>query len=576
MAVNARALYRCLEQDLTGPLTQKVLEPSEMAARSLLTSFLKKFEDDGGDAADAAAYEKFVSVNEQCKQFKMPTEMQEWEWMVIGEARSLLYHFFKPTSVGHILDWSNVFRHAKAGPGASIGMRGEDFYTKHFDSTLTYTHQGRFLVPLYQRSLNDSTWWKSAEILRQSIYGFSETQGSRMTTVPKNADISRTTCTEPSLNMFFQLGVGGVIQDRLRCWGISIPDQAPLNRELARLGSLDGSFGTIDLSSASDSLSLEMMRYMIPQDVFTTLWTLRCNETFIPGRGWTELHMLSTMGNGYTFPLQTVLFASVVLAVYRCLGIPHSKECGGQGDNWAVYGDDIIVRSDAYNLVCRVLNLLGFTVNGSKSFNEGPFRESCGADWYAGVDIRGVYCTTLSTVGARFSLINRLFSWSAKHGILLKSTIRLLLQTVPRYPIPFLEDDDAGVKVPESILGLPGRARFGYAYKKVVLRAPKLKLDNDGLTVITPRLKKIRTRRQNDYAVVLCALHGSFSSGTLSLRVRRNSDNYQRCRGRASYWDAVVRQITPLTGPYKLSLVPELTPDGWRCWSSTVEITLRQ
>lgn len=574
MANNARALYSCLLQDLTGPATS-VVESAEVASKALLSSFLKKFEDDGNEAADEAAIAKFVSVNEQCEQFKFEP-MHEWERMCIGEVRNLLYHFFHPTSAGHILTWERAWKHARPGPGASIGARGEDFYTKHFDSTLTYTHKARFLVPLYQRMISDTTWWKSAEILRQSIYGFRVVEGSRMSTVPKNVDISRTICTEPSLNMFFQLGVGGVIEDRLRAWGLDIKSQAEKNRLLAREGSVNQTFGTIDLSSASDSLSVEMLRYMLPQDVFTTLWCLRCDETELPDGRTVPLHMLSTMGNGYTFPLQTCLFTCVVLAVYRCLGIPTRKTVGGTDDTWAVFGDDIIVRCEAYNLVCRILQLLGFSVNATKSFNEGPFRESCGTDWYSGIDIRGVYCTTLLTVGARFSLINRLIRWSSKHGILLKRTIALLLRLVPRYYVPLLEQDDAGIKVPLAVLGLPGRIPWGLAYRKVRPRKISLKLDSDGISVLTPRLGKLRTRLSNNYAVVVCRLHGSFSSGTLTLRAKPDGENYQKCRGKATYWDAIVRQVEPPSNePYRLTFTPVMMPGEWRCWSSTVQLTLK-
>lgn len=572
MADNARALYSCLQRDLTGPATC-VVESAEVAAKALLSSFLKKFEDDGNEDADAAAFAKFVSVNEQCARFKLPA-MHEWEWMCLGEVKDLLYHFFHPTGVGHILTWENAFEYMRPGPGASIGARGGDFYTKHFDSTLTYTHKARFLVPLYQRLISNTTWWKSAEILRQSIYGFREVEGSRMSTVPKNVDISRTTCTEPSLNMFFQLGVGSVMQQRLREWGLDIENQAEHNRVLAREGSVNQTFGTIDLSSASDSLSVEMLRYMLPQDVFTTLWCLRCDQTEFPDGTKVELSMLSTMGNGYTFPLQTCLFTCVVLAVYRCLGIPTFKRVGGADDNWAVFGDDIIVRREAYDLVVRMLQLLGFTVNIEKSFNEGPFRESCGTDWYAGIDIRGVYCTTLLTVGARFSLINRLMQWSSKHGILLKRTIALLLKLTPRYYVPFLEDDDAGIKVPLSVLGLPGRVPWGLAYRKVRPRKIALTLDKDGISVVTPQLGKLRKRLSNNYAVVVCRLHGSFSSGTISLRVKPGEEVYQKCRGKATYWDAIVRVVEPLGGSYRLSFLPAVTPGEWRCWSSTVVTTL--
>jgi len=572
VAVNARALYSHLQQDLSGPLLGP--EFQSVAAKSLLSSLLKKFSDEGSDKADALAISKFVSVNEQCKQYRAGN-MHEWERMMIGEVRKYLYHFFHSTSAKGIFDWQRVFRNAKAGPGSSVGARGKDFYTKHFDSTLTYTHQTRFLVPLYQRLVSASPMWRDAEILRQSRHGFTEVAGSLLSTVKKNADISRTTCTEPSLLMFFQLGIGGCIAGGLRDWGLDIDSQATLNRELARVGSLKQSFGTVDLSSASDSMSLTMMRSMLTQDAFVVLNSLRCAQTKLPSGEPLELSMLSTMGNGYTFPLMTALFTCVVLGVYSCLGIRPSKRVDGRGDNWAVFGDDIIVLERAYDSVVRVLELLGFTVNVEKSFNEGPFRESCGADWHLGVDVRGVYCKTLKSVGARFSLINRLIRWSARHGILLRRTVRYLLESVPRYPVPFLEQDDAGVKVPFSYLGIPGQQRDFIAYRKVAIVPFELKYDFEG-NITVPRQGNFKRRHANQYAAVVCSLHGSFSGGTVSLRVEPDAQTYRRCRSRASYWDAIVRQVVLDSGPLRLNLLPVISPDEWLSWSRTVEITLRK
>jgi hypothetical protein len=575
---NSRALYDALRRDLTGPLASVAEDQSEAAA-ALVKSLLKKFGDDSPETADKAAFDKFTSVNERCERFRFGA-MQEWEWMIVGEVREYLYRFFHPTSVGSILDWESVFENARPGPGSSIGARGEDFYTKHFDSTLTYTHRARYLVPLYQRCLSGSPSWKSAEILRQSIYGFREVEGSKMSTVPKNADISRTICTEPSLNMFFQLGVGGVMTSRLREWGldigstpVSVP-QADLNRRLAREGSIHGTFGTIDLSSASDSLSLEMLRFMLPQDVFLRLWCLRCDSTEIPGKGKTELHMLSTMGNGYTFPLQTVLFTCVVLAVYKCMQITARKSLNGSDDTWAVFGDDIIVRREAYDMVCRILELLGFEVNREKSFNEGPFRESCGTDWYAGVDIRGVYCKSLVSVGARFSLINRLLRWSARHGILLRETIKYLLQTVPVVKVPLLEGDDCGVKVPFADSGYK-ESKGMLAYVKYAKHGPRLKYDVITDKLLVPPKSKLRRRLVNHYGLVVAMLQGSFCDGTISLRARPGDEKYHRCRAKVHYWDSLTRVSRPTNpGPMVFRLVPEMSPGEWQSWSTTVSTHL--
>ncbi len=571
MEANSRALYQALNKDLTGVLNSKFEGPQVEAAAALQRSLLKKFEDDSTGAADELAIAKFLSVNERCERFKFEP-MHEWEWMMLGTVKQFLHYFFHPTGVGSILDWPSVFQHAKAGPGASIGARGEDFYTKHFDSTLTYTRKARFLVSTYQRCLRDSTWWKSAEILRQSRYGFAEVEGSRLSTVPKNVDISRTTCTEPSLNMFFQLGYGGTMVSRLREWGLDIDSQATLNKELARVGSLDGTFGTIDLSSASDSLSLNMLRYMLPQDIFMMLWTLRCDKTDIPGKGPVELHMLSTMGNGYTFPLQTALFTCVVLAVYECMGIKHAKSVQGHADNWAVFGDDIIVKREAYGNVCRILQLLGFEVNSEKSFNEGPFRESCGADWHSGTNIRGVYCKSLVTVGARFSLINRLLQWSSRHGILLTETIKYLLQTVPVVKVPLLEDEDAGVRVPYQVVNDQGQSHERTTYTKWAKYGPKLRFNYDSGELGSPKGLKLRKRRLNEAGLVVCMLQGSFTGGMISLRARARDDKYHRCRAKTDYWDALTRVAwsTDQAGPGRLRFFPVMEPGEWQCWSSTV------
>jgi len=309
MEVNSDVLYLALEEDVR--VAQATGIP---AAQSLLKSIFKKYEDLPSVQADSAAIAKFLSVNERCERFTWD-KLQEWEYEMIGELKAHLYHFFHPTSVGHILDFDEAFQHAKAGPGASIGARGEDFYTKHFDSTLTYTHKSRFLPALYRRQTAGSTWWLEAENQRNNRHSLRCVPGSSISTVPKNVDISRTICTEPSLLMFYQLGMAGIMNRRLREWGLDIDSQAPLNRELARVGSLDGTFGTIDLASASDSLSVRMLRELLPQDVFATLWCLRCDLTRLPDGSEVELHMLSTMGNGYTFTPDSAIYMCRIVSV---------------------------------------------------------------------------------------------------------------------------------------------------------------------------------------------------------------------------------------------------------------------
>jgi hypothetical protein len=109
-----------------------------------------------------------------------------------------------------------------------------------------------------------------------------------------------------------------------------------------------------------------------------------------------ELEKFSSMGNAYTFELESLIFYSLALAVCDYLGLlvtPIFRENGAleKGFPIEVYGDDIIVPVSAYSLLEEVLQWCGFELNSKKSFCHGYFRESCGADWFFGFDVRPWY-----------------------------------------------------------------------------------------------------------------------------------------------------------------------------------------
>jgi len=167
----------------------------------------------------------------------------------------------------------------------------------------------------------------------------------------------------------------------------------------------------------------------------------------LPDGSELELNMISTMGNGYTFPLQTMLFAGVIRAACRTANVPFERPFGSKLGNFGVYGDDIICRSEILPLVLRLLKLLGFEVNSEKSFIEGPFRESCGGDFYKGHNVRGVFVKRLKYMQDAYVVINALNRWTAQTGIALFQTVQYLmglLDDVNR--VPLHENDDAGIK----------------------------------------------------------------------------------------------------------------------------------
>jgi hypothetical protein len=144
---------------------------------------------------------------------------------------------------------------------------------------------------------------------------------------------------------------------------------------------------------------------------------------------------------------------------------------------FGVFGDDIIVKKEAYAFLVRSLTKLGFKVNDDKSFNTGPFRESCGYDWYNGHFVRGVYVTSLETVSDVYSAVNRLNRWSALSGVRLYNTISLLLRYAKRnLQVPFSEGIDSGIQVPFKATRPKVDSRYWFAYRKLIKVAKKLRV----------------------------------------------------------------------------------------------------
>lgn len=254
--------------------------------------------------------------------------------------------------------------------------------------------------------------------------------------VPKNAKTHRSIVVEPILNSFAQKGVGSYMKDRLLRFGVDLYDQS-INQQRAHLGSINGSLATIDLSMASDCLAKELVHTLLPYDWAEFLSSLRTSVVTLPtsvdrsvaeefGMGYMSrpphLHTLekfSSMGNGFTFELESLVFYGLCFGVLDLLGL-HRELI-------SVYGDDLIVPTEAASLLTEVLDYCGFTVNSDKSFVSGPFRESCGADYLNGFDIRPFYQKTLVSERTLFSMHN----WFIRAGEMkLADTVRRLCNPV--------------------------------------------------------------------------------------------------------------------------------------------------
>lgn len=208
-------------------------------------------------------------------------------------------------------------------------------------------------------------------------------KANRFFTVPKSIDEDRGCAVEASEAIRLQLGIGSVIRERYgKRYNIVLNEAQALHRQLACEGSwwnenIGLSFATIDLSSASDTIARELVRAILPCDWWLLLNSCRAHFTEIEGKRYYSAKF-SSMGNGFTFELETLIFRTLLEAL-------------GCGEHAWCYGDDIIVESKHFITVCNALKVWGFTPNPKKTFGEGPFRESCGGDYFSGYDVRPAY-----------------------------------------------------------------------------------------------------------------------------------------------------------------------------------------
>jgi hypothetical protein len=231
-----------------------------------------------------------------------------------------------------------------------------------------------------------NTAWGREYLARSGKGGRLRIENSdRFTTVPKDSKTDRSIAIQPSINIFYQLGVGDSIRNRLREWGIDLTFGQEIHRRVACESSLNGRMATIDLSSASDTISKEVVKALLPGNWYDLLASLRTTHTTLRGRR-VFLQKFSAMGNGFTFELETAIFSSVVRCVLRELGLASQP-----GRDFFVYGDDIIVPEAANCAVLSALRYFGFVPNPKKTFSTGSFRESCGGDFFDGQPVRAHY-----------------------------------------------------------------------------------------------------------------------------------------------------------------------------------------
>ncbi|DAD50438.1 RNA-directed RNA polymerase [ssRNA phage Gerhypos.2_18] len=578
--ISSTALYHQLIEDLRPFLTtdQEIAaylkgdiplypdsDPVQWAAVAQLKSLTKKLVDDEAGDADARALEKFRESNRLCERWSWSKE--SWSMLddiLVGTFKQVVHEVFSHDSVCFD-DLSYLSSRGALGSGMNVRSRGNDMYSKLYMAPLSCSKASIF--DLYQRYVGSMPRTASAEFIRTLHVGHGPSVcESKVSFAAKSNDISRTICTEPTLNMWYQRAYSDLLEKRLQsAFGIDLAVQPDINRELCRLGSIDGRFATIDLTSASDSLSLKLLRDILPKGCLRILEYFRCTHTILPDGSREELHMVSSMGNGFTFSLQTLIFCCVVEACYRVLDIAISRSvvrgktwtCG----NFSVFGDDIIVVARANNCVSRLLGLLGFRVNVTKSFSIGPFRESCGVDFLNGTNVRPVFIKRLDSEASRFTAINNLRLWSARVNIWIRRTLKYLLRYVRRLYVPRSMPPEVGLHVP-SIMVRKIRDDQGIHFAFRALDPVPARYHVKEWEIRGPRFGK--RKPFNPDGLLLFALAGGLRDGHFDVRVNEPHVKYRLRLHVTPNWDALPMGLDPLDRA------------GWDRWSSDSLAVLSQ
>jgi hypothetical protein len=367
--------------------------------------FIKKAEFIDEELA-AAALRGWLEVEDKLTSLVLPTD-------VTDQLATLATHLLQPVPVLPFM--------GKHGPGTVAGGGRSPVAKTHklqwnplLDRAffLSVGHSARQEREAYDIQSVIPQWesWIEARMRRQAHGRIV----SELLFVPKTVKSMRSICREPATQMYFQQAVlyelVEMINNSELKKSIDFSDQQ-LSADLCKIGSATGLIDTIDLSAASDSVHVDLVKRVFPQHLLPRLLATRTKFVELPDGEIREVQKFAPMGSAVCFPVQSILYTLIVLrshleyvygpnwftevvdARHLTQMIRHATAQPGVYSRTKlqpirVYGDDIMCDSRITPDVIHTLVDLGFQVNTSKSFTSSQaVRESCGMYAWCGEDI---------------------------------------------------------------------------------------------------------------------------------------------------------------------------------------------
>ncbi len=361
-------------------------EPDVCAIQAIrqVTRLFKKVELPCSTPRIKAAYERYLSNDREVDWRRHRTPL---DTRLLSSISGFLWAGLEVLS-GELYCFPGVF-----GPGATAERlkRNERFTIRQWPERA----EGSF----------PSSFYASHNECANSLVGLSYIPSAaeepvRVVQVPKTLKTPRTISVEPSYMMLMQQSIAKPLMvylesERFGFQSIRFSDQS-VNRSLARSGSIDGRLSTIDLKDASDLVDFDLVRTIfrgVAPSFLNMIEDCRTTTARMPSGTIVPLKKFASMGSAMCFPIESMVFFTIVMyAIVKSTGrVPSRSYLEYISKKVAVYGDDIIVPTKMAPVVMDTLEDFGLKVNRDKSFHTGLFRESCGGDYYKGVDVTPAY-----------------------------------------------------------------------------------------------------------------------------------------------------------------------------------------
>ncbi len=323
-----------------------------------------------------------------------------------------------------VFSWDECARSFDHGPGGTTRLRRKEGHAAYKYSGKPESTLGNAALASCAIRMN-SLWTHNVLSRGGSLDSLTTVvPGNSVITVPKNFKTDRTIAKEPCMNVYIQKGIGRVLRRKLKSVGVDLDDQTK-NQRAARMGSVDGSLATVDLSMASDTVSFGLVSFLLPNDWWWALEQCRSPVGVLADGTLIQYQKFSSMGNGYTFELESLIFWAIAQQVC-CPNIWETD------NSVLVYGDDLVIRSTKCPELIRRLWQAGFTPNADKTFFDGPYRESCGKHYFLGAEITPFYVRKpVRSLDRLFLVHNNLKRWLSRGELVNDEALKGLRSIAP-------------------------------------------------------------------------------------------------------------------------------------------------